>query len=88
MTKEKKMPKIVQIADEGQSQDLNTGDPNPNADFLPLSQYWDVSTVYLSHFNVYASKGNATTDHSYKPGVSSKKATVQSVKYSCQRIKY
>lgn len=62
------MPKIIHITNEGQSQDLNTGDSN--ASFLPLLLlHPDVSTMYLSHFKVYVSKGNAITNHSYKPGV-------------------
>ena len=72
------MPKITHIANEGQSQDLNTGDPSPNVNFLPLLLlYPDLSTMYLSHFKAYVSKGNATTNHSYKPRVSPKKATEQ-----------
>lgn len=45
--KQKNMPKITHTANEGQSQDLNSGGPSPNAIFLPLSLQHLMCLLYV-----------------------------------------
>ena len=80
------MPKSTHSANEGRSHDLNL----IWVQMLSSTHshcYTQMSPIYIPRFKAYAPKGNATTNHSFKPGVSSMKSIVQSKKHICQRNK-